>query len=82
MWHLVASSLDLGPSAALALGSVFGQLGALIDAPLAGMLKAFYEEFYLAHQPPDARLGKRVESMLKRKTAPPADRRASEGEKE
>ncbi len=54
----------------LAMGAIFGVLGALIAAPVAGILKAFYEEFYLARQPPDERIDQRVERMLKSKTAP------------
>jgi len=54
----------------LAMGSVFGLLGALIATPVAGIVKAFYEEFSLARQPPDEELDQRVENMLKRRTAP------------
>lgn len=37
----------------LAMGSAFGFLGALLATPVAGIGKAFYEEFYLARQPRD-----------------------------
>ena len=69
-----SSSMHMHPVtllfAALALGSLFGLLGALIATPLAGMLKAFYEEFYLARQPSDAHMEQRVENMLKRRPSP------------
>lgn len=53
----------------LAMGAIFGVLGALIAAPITGILKAFYEEFYLARQPPDAQIEQRVERMLKSETS-------------
>lgn len=70
-----SSTMDMHPVtllfAVLALGSLYGLIGALIATPLAGMLKAFYEEFYLAQQPADPRLDERVENIIKRNTGPP-----------
>ncbi len=37
--------------AVLALGSAFGFLGAILAMPLAGFVKAFYDEFYGSRQP-------------------------------
>lgn len=79
-----SSAMDMHPVtllfAALALASVFGLLGAVIAAPLAGMLKAFYEEFYVARQPVDARLEQRVENMLKKGAGPVPAERGKDGE--
>lgn len=49
----------------LALGSIFGVMGALIATPVVGILKAFYEEFFGANQPPDEQSEERIENMLK-----------------
>jgi putative permease len=49
---------------ALAMGLAFGLLGVLISAPVAGFLKVFYEEFYLARQPEDPELDEHVEEMV------------------
>ncbi len=51
----------------LAMGSVFGVLGALIATPVTGIFKAFYEEFFLSRQPPDTRMEQRVENMMQRR---------------
>jgi putative permease len=52
--------------AVVVMGGAFGLLGALIATPLAGIVKAYYEEFYLSRQPEDPRLDERVEAMLRR----------------
>ncbi len=65
------SQMDMHPVvllfAALAMATAFGLLGALIATPLAGFVKAFYEEFYLARQPADVRLEERVGHILERR---------------
>lgn len=48
----------------LAMGFAFGLLGVLIASPLAGFLKVFYDEFYLARRPPDPELEDRVDGMM------------------
>jgi predicted PurR-regulated permease PerM len=48
----------------LALGSVFGLLGALIATPLTGFLVAYVDEFTAANDPPDAQSEQDVETML------------------
>lgn len=40
-------------------------MGALIATPVVGILKAFYEEFLGANQPPDEQSEERIENMLK-----------------
>lgn len=52
--------------AVLAMGSAFGLLGALISTPVAGFVKAYYDEFYAARYPHDEHADDRVEAMLKR----------------
>jgi hypothetical protein len=41
-------------------------LGAIIASPVAGFIKAYYEEFYLARVPPSPDLPAQVEGMLDR----------------
>lgn len=72
-----SQQMDLHPVsvivAVLLLGSAFGVLGALLATPIAGYVKAFYDEFHLARQPRDADQERRVEAMLARdETALPA----------
>lgn len=50
--------------AILTLAAAFGILGALLATPLAAILKAFYQAFYLDHQEPDPLLNRRVQQML------------------
>lgn len=50
--------------AVLAMAALFGFLGAIIATPIAGFVKAYYEEFYLARQPKGTKQDKVVESML------------------
>jgi putative permease len=50
----------------LAMGSVFGILGALIATPMTGIFKAFYDEFFAESRPDDPQREKRVARMLER----------------
>jgi putative permease len=50
----------------LALAYAFGFLGVLIAAPVAGFLKAYFDEFYLRRQPADPHAGERIEAMMRR----------------
>lgn len=63
-----ASTMDVHPVITLfltvALISAFGLIGAFIATPLAGFLKAFYEEFYLVHRSDEPENAERVERML------------------
>lgn len=53
----------------LAMGYGFGVIGVLIAAPVAGVAKAFYDEFYLTHQPRPADMDARVRAMMRRDTS-------------
>lgn len=50
----------------LAMVAAFGVVGAIVASPVAGFLKAYYEEFYLARVPKEPRLREQVEGMLSR----------------
>ena len=72
-----ASTMDMHPVfllfVMLAMGAAFGVVGVLIATPVAGFVKAYYAEFYLARIPPDPRLEERVDAMLRREEPPPGD---------
>jgi putative permease len=53
----------------LAMASAFGVLGALIATPLAGFIKAYYDEFYLSRYPEDPLVEKRIDTVLTRRTS-------------
>jgi len=53
----------------LAMGYAFGVIGVLIATPIAGFVKTYYDEFYLARQPDDPDLNRRVEAMMQRHVA-------------
>lgn len=55
----------------LAMGYAFGLVGVFISAPVAGFLKAYYDEFYLRHQPEDPDLDQRVKMMMEQREASP-----------
>lgn len=50
----------------LAMGYAFGVVGVLIATPVAGFIKAYYDEFYLATQPEVSKLEERVDAMIAR----------------
>jgi len=50
----------------LAMAYAFGLLGVLVASPVAGFLKAFFDEFYLNRQPPVLDQERRLEQMLAR----------------
>ncbi len=58
----------------VAAAQVFGLIGALISAPLAGFIKAYYEEFYLGARQQDE-VSQQVEEMVRldEKSANPPD---------
>lgn len=68
--RIQASTMDLHAVfllfVTLAMVAAFGVIGAIIASPVAGFIKAYYEEFYLARVPPDPRLAERVEGILGR----------------
>lgn len=69
--RIQASTMDLHPVfllfITLAMLAAFGVLGAIIASPVAGFIKAYYEEFYLARIPPPEELPRQVEGMLDRR---------------
>lgn len=76
------AAMDLHPVSlifsVLAMAAAFGFWGALIATPVAGIVKAYYEEFYLSRSPdinPDQDL--RIERMLTRKMQTQAEEAAS-----
>jgi putative permease len=48
----------------VAMGLAFGLLGVLVASPLAGFIKVYYDEFYLARQSEDPQLEERVDGMM------------------
>lgn len=52
----------------LAFGTAFGLVGALLATPLAAIIKAFYEEFYLTQFEEDNQMEKRIDNILYKKT--------------
>lgn len=68
--RIQASTMDLHPVfllfVTLAMVAAFGVLGAVIASPVAGFIKAYYDEFYLARLPPEPRLAQQVEGILAR----------------
>jgi putative permease len=70
--RIQASTMDLHPVfllfITLAMVAAFGVLGAIIASPVAGFIKAYYEEFYLARIPPAPDLATAVEGILARQT--------------
>jgi len=67
---IYAETMELNPVfvlfMTLAMGYAFGLVGVLIAAPVAGFLKAYYDEFYMARQPEDLHLARRVDAMMTR----------------
>lgn len=53
----------------LAMGYAFGVIGVLIAAPVAGIIKSYYDEFYLAQHPQEPHLDERVRVMINRDTS-------------
>lgn len=50
----------------IAVGYGFGVVGVLISVPVAGFVKAYYDEFYLARQPEVDQMDDRVKAMMDR----------------
>jgi len=48
----------------LAMGAAFGFTGALLATPIAAIIKAFYEEFYVKTMKKDAEIEKRIDTVL------------------
>ena len=69
--RIQASAMNLNPVfllfVTLGMVTAFGVLGAIIASPVAGFLRAYYEEFYLARLPAPRDSAERVEDMLTRR---------------
>ncbi|MBW3625219.1 MAG: AI-2E family transporter [Armatimonadetes bacterium] len=66
---LVRSSvMELHPAsliiAVVAGAAAFGPLGAFIATPVAGIIKAYYEEFFIRRRPPDESIPRRIDHIL------------------
>lgn len=48
----------------LAMAAAFGLMGALLATPMAAIIKAYYEEFYLSKFPEDPEMDDRIERIL------------------
>lgn len=48
----------------LAMTTAFGLMGALLAAPMAAIIKAYYEEFYLQRFPDDPDMEQRIDNIL------------------
>lgn len=51
----------------LAMGSAFGLTGALLATPLAAIIKAYYETFYLSRFKEDKLMNKRIDTIISQK---------------
>jgi len=68
MPKLRSTTMNIHPMSSLflllAMGSAFGLTGALLATPLAAIIKAYYEEFYLRQFPTDPQLEKRSDEII------------------
>ncbi|WP_316831689.1 AI-2E family transporter [Pedobacter aquatilis] len=70
MPKLRSSTMNIHPMSSLflllAMGTAFGLTGALLATPLAAIIKAYYQEFYLSRFPDDPELEHRTNSVVSR----------------
>ncbi|MFC1223151.1 AI-2E family transporter [Pedobacter sp. BG31] len=68
MPKLRSSTMNIHPMSSLflllAMGTAFGLTGALLSTPLAAIIKAYYEEFYLRQFPEDPQLDQRTNDIV------------------
>jgi len=68
MPKLRSSTMNIHPMSSLflllAMGTAFGLTGALLATPLAAIIKAYYEEFYLGQFPTDPKLEERTNDII------------------
>lgn len=66
-----SSTMNIHPASILiillAMAAAFGATGAVMATPLAAIIKAYYEEFYLSKFKEDRQLDKRIDTILYRK---------------
>jgi putative permease len=71
MPKLRSSTMNIHPASIiivlLAMAAAFGVTGAIMATPLAAIIKAFYEEFYLSQFKTDPKLDERIDTILYRK---------------
>ena len=67
MPKLRASTMNIHPLSSLflllAMGTAFGITGALLATPMAAIIKAYYEEFYLKQFPEDPLVDQRIKNI-------------------
>lgn len=70
MPKLRSSTMNIHPISSLflllAMGTAFGITGALLATPMAAIIKAFYEEFYISQFPEDPKLKQRIDGIIYR----------------
>ena len=68
MPRLRSKTMNIHPVASifllLAMGTAFGLIGALLATPMAAIIKAYYEEFYLVGLKEDKETAKRIDDVL------------------
>lgn len=68
MPKLRSSTMNIHPVSLLvmllAMGAAFGLTGALLATPMAAIVKAYYEEFYLKKLPADPEMDSRVDDIV------------------
>jgi len=68
MPKLRSSTMNIHPVSLLflllAMTTAFGLMGALLAAPMAAIIKAYYEEFYLQRFPDDPDMEQRIDNIL------------------
>lgn len=68
MPKLRSSTMNIHPVSSLvmllAMGAAFGLTGALLATPMAAIIKAYYEEFYLKKLPEDPEMDHRIEEII------------------
>jgi putative permease len=71
MPRIRSSTMNIHPASILivllAMASAFGATGAILATPLAAIIKAYYEEFYLSHVKTDPHIEERIDTILYRK---------------
>ena len=68
MPKLRSSTMNIHPVSSLvmllAMGAAFGLTGALLATPMAAIVKAYYEEFYLKNLPEDDEMDNRIDEII------------------
>jgi putative permease len=68
MLKLRASTMNIHPVSTifllLAMGSAFGVTGALLATPVAAIIKAYYEQFYVTQFKDDPQMERRIDKII------------------